>query len=216
MSQEYKTIKGSERRPGPTAKLLGPADAAETFTVTIVLRRRTDGPPLPALEHFLSAPPEERQRMAPDEFAAKYGASPDDIAKVVQFASAEGLKVVETSAERRTVILSGNVAQMSKAFRVELGRYEHEVIRRRGEKPQTETYRGRDGVIQLPADEPIVVGVFGLDAAESRSTTAHGSPNTVPLSVNRITNCMTSPRTPRRGRRSESSLKVVTWLPISA
>ena len=186
MPQDSRPVKGSERRPSPSAVLLGPADANETFSVTIVLRRRPDGPAMPGPEYFLTAQPEERRRMPPDEFAAKYGAAPDDIAKVVQFATAEGLQIVETNAARRHVVVSGECRPDEQGIWGEAGaRYRHEVVRRRGSKPHMETYRGRDGLVHVPADlEDIVIGVFGLD---NRRVTKHNNggdpPNTVPLSV---------------------------------
>ena len=88
--ENYAPLKGSERRPSPTAKLLGPADPKEVFSVTIVLRRRADGPPLPGFDYFAKTPPSQRGRMSQDEFAAKYGAAPDDINKVTAFARAMG------------------------------------------------------------------------------------------------------------------------------
>lgn len=96
MFQNYQPLKGTERRPSKTAVYLGPADAGEVFSVTIVLRRRPDGPPIPTLEEFHTTPPSRRQRLSTEEFATKYGASPDDIAKVIQFAQSHGLKVLET------------------------------------------------------------------------------------------------------------------------
>ena len=59
--------------------------------------------------------------MSSDEFVAKYGAAPDDFQKVSDFAKAQGLQVVETNAARRSVVVSGTAAQMSKAFAVTLG-----------------------------------------------------------------------------------------------
>lgn len=50
MAEQYLPINGSERHPSPGTTLLGEADANETFSVTIVLRRRPDGPPLPSPE----------------------------------------------------------------------------------------------------------------------------------------------------------------------
>jgi Pro-kumamolisin, activation domain len=144
----------------------------EAIRVTVLVRRRPDGPPMPGAEYFLR-PPAERTRLSEEEFAARYGASDEDLAKVTAFAETHSLRVVETNAARRTVILSGTVAQMSRAFGVSLGRYEQTVVRSRGEEPQTETYRGRDGAIYIPADlVGIVEGVFGLDNATSRSGTA--------------------------------------------
>ena len=45
--QDYIPLEGSERRPSATANHIGPADPNEVFTVTISLRRRPDGPPVP-------------------------------------------------------------------------------------------------------------------------------------------------------------------------
>jgi kumamolisin len=71
------------------------------------------------------------------------------------------MTVVEAHLARRTVVASGTVAQMSKAFAVELGTYEYPPPpRRHGEA----TYRGRDGLIAVPKElAHIILGVFGLD-----------------------------------------------------
>jgi kumamolisin len=162
--ENYQRLDGSERHPSPSATLLRPADADEKVTITIVLRRRLDGPPLPGPEFFLATPPAQRQRLPPDDFAALYGASPADIKQVTDFLTSGSLTVVETNAARRTVVASGTVAQMNAVFAVELGCYQHEIVHRRGDNPKTETYRGRDGFIHVPKDiADILIGVFGLD-----------------------------------------------------
>jgi kumamolisin len=92
------------------------ADAKETISVTIAVRRYPGGPPVPGTDYFLNTPPSQRRRMPPEEFAAKYGAAEDDLARVAAFAQSQGLTVVEAHAARRTVIVSGTVAQLSKAF----------------------------------------------------------------------------------------------------
>ena len=46
---DYVVLDGSERHPSPGAAVTGPADPGETFTVSIVLRRRPGGPPVPEL-----------------------------------------------------------------------------------------------------------------------------------------------------------------------
>jgi kumamolisin len=92
--------------------------------------------------------------MSREEFANRYGAAPDDLKKITDFAKAAGLTVVETSAARRTVVLSGTVGQMNAAFGVNLGRY----------KTADQEYRGREGFIRVPLElANIVEGVFGLD-----------------------------------------------------
>src|SRR5271168_88035 len=82
----YKRLEGSLRHPSRNAELLGPADDAERLEVTISLRRRTDGAPLPDFDHFAKTPPNQRQRMSQRSFAADYGAHPDDIKRVEEFA----------------------------------------------------------------------------------------------------------------------------------
>ena len=62
--------------------------------------------------------------------------------------------MAEANAAERRVVLSGTVANFSKAFDVELKRYEH----------AGGSYRGRTGSVHLPSDlADIVQGVFGLD-----------------------------------------------------
>jgi kumamolisin len=197
----YRQLKGSERRPAKGAKLLGPADAKETISVTIAVRRRPGGPPVPGMDHFLNTPPSRRRRMPPEEFAAKYGATEDDLARVAAFAQSQGLTVVEAHAARRTVIVSGTVAQLSKAFSVTLSRYEHSVVWERGQKPQMEVYRGRDGFVHIPNElTGIIEGVFGLD---NRNITRHNGPdpsNTVPLTTTQITQLYNFPTNSAAGQ----------------
>jgi kumamolisin len=108
--EDHETLSGSERHPSPGTKLIRPADPSESFSVTIVLRRRPDGPPIPATK--LLADRKLRPRMSPDEFSAKYGAAPEHVEKVTQFVRAHGMTVVEAHFARRTVVAFGTVAQM--------------------------------------------------------------------------------------------------------
>jgi len=143
----YRRLEGSDRVPVPGGTRVGPADPAERVSVSIGLRRRPGAPPLGGF----SQPP---ARMTHEEFAAVYGADPADIARVEAFADDHGLTVEESSIPRRTVVVSGTVAQLSEAFAVDLGRYEAGEI----------SYRGREGHVYLPAAlVPAVEGVFGLD-----------------------------------------------------
>lgn len=197
----YRRIEGSERRPSSKAKFLGPADLNETFSVTIVLRRRPDGPPLPDISSFVAKTLNERLHMSNDEFEEKYGAAPDDIKKVVEFAKTRGLKVVESHAARRTIVVSGTAAQMSEAFGVTLGRYQHDIVLRRGEKPQTETYRGRDGFVHVPSElSDIVVGVFGLDNRTITKSNSVESPNTTTLTVPQVSKLYNYPTNSSTGQ----------------
>ena len=98
--------------------------------------------------------PRERKHPTREEYAGMHGADPEDLNKIEQFAHAHGLSVVDSDAARRSVVLSGTVAQMNQAFSVDLGRYEH----------AGGVYRGRTGAVMLPEPlAPIVEAVLGLD-----------------------------------------------------
>jgi kumamolisin len=186
--KKYRQLAGSEYRPGPRAKLLGPAKGTETITVTIVLRRRPDGPPVPDYSYYLVTPPLERRRSSTAEFARKYGADEADIDKVADFARTHGLAVVETHAARRTVVVSGTVAQFNEAFGVELKYYEHEVVRGRERRPRIETYHGHDGFVHIPEDlVEVVIGVFGLDNRRITKRNAGDPPGTTTITIPEVT-----------------------------
>ena len=186
--RKFVRLPGSERKPGANAKLLGSADKNERFKVTIVLRRRPDGPPVPDFNYYRGTPPAQRRRLPTEEFARKYGADPADIDRVAEFVRSHGLEVVETHTARRTVIVSGTVAQFSDAFRVELKMYEHQILRGRRQSPRTENYRGRDGFIHVPDNlVDVIVGVFGLDTRSITKRNAADPPNTNPISTTTIT-----------------------------
>ena len=76
------------------------------------------------------------------------------MAAVKKFAGAHGLAVVQEHAGRRTVVLSGTVAQFNAAFGVDLQRFEH----------PGGSYRGRVGAVHLPDElHDAVEAVLGLD-----------------------------------------------------
>jgi len=92
--------------------------------------------------------------MTREEFAARHGASPADVALLTEFARAAGLHVLATHPERRTVTVSGPASKVLAAVKADVGAYEHGQRR----------FRGRKGTIDLPADiADAVEGVFGLD-----------------------------------------------------
>src|SRR5580704_347084 len=114
-------LEGSDRLPVLGAARVGPADPDERLTVSVRLRRRLGAPPLPDLSQLVLP---SGGRLSREEFGAAFGAGPADIARVEGFADEHGLAVEQASIPRRTVVLAGTVAQMSGAFRVDLGRYQ--------------------------------------------------------------------------------------------
>src|SRR5579872_681172 len=150
----YRQLAGSERHMATGAKRVSDADPNERINITICVRRRPDGQPLPDHEYWMKTPPGRRKYLAHKEFAGKHGATQADLDAVAQFARSHGMEVVETHDARRTVIASGTVAQVSAAFAVNLGSYEYGHGK----------YRGREGFVHIPNElAGIIEGVFGLD-----------------------------------------------------
>jgi kumamolisin len=94
------------------------------------------------------------ERISREAFAQRFGAGDEDVAAVSAFAQTHGLAVEAVEPARRTIKLSGTLAQFEAAFEVSLRRF----AGRHGE------YRGRVGSISLPQElQDVVVAVLGLD-----------------------------------------------------
>jgi kumamolisin len=147
------TLKGSERTAVQGAQVLAAADPNERLEVSMIIRRGAHKA-LQARVAKLAAGNRSLGYLTREQFAAEHGADAADFAAVRRFASAHGLSVVQESAARRTMILSGTVAQFNNAFSVKL----QQIV------AAGRTYRGRSGVIQLPQElDGIVEAVMGLD-----------------------------------------------------
>lgn len=147
-------LTGSERAPLRGAREIGPANPNEKVEVTIRLRSRAGKKPAVAADAYRQ-PLSQRRIMSREEYERSHGADPASVSHVETFAKEHGLTLVEKSPERRTVILSGTVSAMNKAFGVELKQYEH---------PTAGRYRGRTGSVQIPDNlKDHIEGVFGLD-----------------------------------------------------
>jgi len=152
-SKGYRVLENSERRPVPGASKIGPADQKAMLTASIRVRRRPDAS-AQSQPMKLATPHHERKHLSREQFATTYGASQADLDQVARFAKSHGLTVVESSIPRRTIVLSGTVAQMNAALMVDLKHYQ----------TATETYRGFEGNISIPEDlSDIVEEVHGLD-----------------------------------------------------
>ena len=124
---------------------LGPVDPNERVDVSLTLQARR---PLSELETRLDRP------MTREEFAASYGANPEDIGRVEAFARAHHLDVLESSVARRTVRVEGRVADIDEAFGVTL-------VRKR--LADGTEFQEPDGPVEVPGElAGIVEGVFGL------------------------------------------------------
>jgi kumamolisin len=136
-------LAGSEKAPFHI-----PAEKPATgkLTVSVIVRRKN-----PLDPRRLG-----KDRVTRAEYTRKYAADSADLKQIHAFAKEFGLTVEKDTPkpERRTVLLTGSVAAMQKAFGVEL---KHTTV-------DGATYRVRQGGIHLPASlSKIVVAVLGLD-----------------------------------------------------
>jgi kumamolisin len=135
-------LAGSERTPLPEERRVGRADPGERVAVTTILRRRG---PLPA---------DPAGQLQPHQLEVTAGADPADVRRIEEFAHRYGLDVVQSDPGRRSVVLSGPVSALERAFGTELWLYDL----------HGRVFRGRTGPLTLPADlGGAVEGVFGLD-----------------------------------------------------
>ena len=127
-----------------------PADANERISPTIVIRRPLGRADLAQRLLSGSLPPLSRA-----EAAQLIRVAPEDLAAVEAFARGHGLAIVTENAEARTLRVTGSVAQVGKAFGVEI---EWRV------DPQGQKYLSYRGELTIPAPlTGIVEAVLGLD-----------------------------------------------------
>ncbi|MBV9405375.1 MAG: S8 family serine peptidase [Acidobacteriaceae bacterium] len=143
------TLRGSEKKPLPGSQPVGAIQPNENVRVTLFLRRKGADPAVPT---GAGTP----THLTHEQFAAQHGANPDDIALVERFAHEFQLTVIESSVQKRRVVLTGTAGNMTKAFGAELVCYKVEST--------GHTFRGRTGTLSLPQElEGVVVAVLGLD-----------------------------------------------------
>ena len=139
-------LKGTEHATFPGARAIGPTDPHQLIEISVVLKHRKALPPAE----------EEIQILSHNDFAKSFGADPQQVDKIKQFAQDNNLQALERGDEllRRTVTLAGTAAALEKAFNVELTEFEYD----------NGSYRSYNAAVQLPEEyASFVTGVFGLD-----------------------------------------------------
>jgi kumamolisin len=152
----------SHRKAAHGARVIGDVDPREMIEITIRVRSRSSENRGALLAAMQSLPPSERRYLTRDELTSRFGASPADLEAVAAYAREHGLKVTDISSARRTVMVTGSVADLTKAFPTGLKEYESDLGK----------YRGRVGALQIPAElKGIVEAIFGFD--NRRQARAH-------------------------------------------
>jgi len=139
-----KPLPGSAKSPARGARAVGDVDPEHPMSVTVVVR------PKSAMSVDASAAPISR-----DEFAARFGADPADVARVEAYAAQYHLTVAEVNLAERTIVLRGRTADMQAAFGVAFKLYATD---------DDERFRGREGDVYIPHELlGTIEAVLGLD-----------------------------------------------------
>lgn len=145
-------IAGSESPTDERARHISEVDPDRVIRFNIIVRRRDEAIPSP--EEIGALPPSQRRHLSRQEFAAKYGAAPEDVARVEEYASKHGLKVIKADLAQRIVTVSGSYRSIKAAFGVELVLREREGLR----------YCAVAQGVAVPEDiGEVVRHVYGLD-----------------------------------------------------
>jgi kumamolisin len=143
------TVFKDSARKAPDAKKGKTVNASDSIEVTLRIRRKK------SVDEALKELEKTGKTYSRQQYQQDFGLNDADVEKVEEFAAASGLSVNHTSYSRRSMMLKGTAANMSKAFGVSLNYYTPK---------NKETFRGRSGTIKIPKVlDGIVEGVFGLD-----------------------------------------------------
>jgi hypothetical protein len=162
-------LAGSQRPRPSTHVLVGPADATQQATATLVVRRKPGAPELPDMNYWQNTPLRKQRILSVAEYTRIYGASPEDLATVAASFSSLGMTVLNSHAGRRTITVQGTVVQMNAAFEITLNMYNaplpsSRLNRSNVEPAGTQRHLGYDGQLTLPAAvSGLVTAVVGLD-----------------------------------------------------
>jgi kumamolisin len=153
-ARKFNVVPGSERKAVRGARLIHNSHPDQSVEVSIRLRSKSKAK-CEEIKVALGKP--GFKPMSRADFEKACGADPADLEKIKKFAQEFNLKVHETGNElaRRTVLVSGAVSNLQKAFQVELKEYSY----------HKGNFRGRIGSVSVPAEySDIITGVFGLDS----------------------------------------------------
>ena len=151
------------RRPSPSTRPArpdlpgsvddGPWPPADPLELTVLLRR--GGGAFPDVLALGATAIRRRVYLPREEFGRRFGASPDDVGRLREFAAAHGLEVRTADRARRAVTVRGTSGELAGLLGVRLRRRAH---------PRT-PYRAQVGEPRLPPElREAVVGLFGLES----------------------------------------------------
>jgi kumamolisin len=155
VTTKFVTLHNSKRLQPAGARSKDDVRPDEIIRVTVVVRSISSAEERKkAITNLSLQIPSKRKYLAPKDFNKLHGARNEDLQLVKKFAEHSKLRVIESSKERRCVILSGTAQQLSDAFQVDNRTYTHE----------GQVYRSYPDAIQIPASlKGIIEAVLGLE-----------------------------------------------------
>ncbi|WP_263365410.1 Ig-like domain repeat protein [Edaphobacter bradus] len=147
----------------------GPVPVSQPLRLTLRLNPSADR--TAALDQLLAAQitsssPSYHQWLTPQQFAASYGATEDQIATATSWFQSQGLTVESVSPAKTWLVLSGTAAQVQRAFAVSLRNYAIS---------GASYYANSDTPTMPRAVASLVAGVSGLSSIPSVATTSVSS-----------------------------------------
>jgi kumamolisin len=178
-------LPGSERHALLNARVVGDLRPDEQVTITVYVRARSSGVSDEQIILANETPPQQRTYVSAQQIADAFGAEPEDLEKVAAWATSQGLTVGERSLSKRSIVLQGDAAAVSRAFGTDLKRYE----------TPTETYRGRTGPVLVPKElTGVIEAVFGLDNRKMGRPYFRRAIRPLPARVDRRVNAYVAPQ----------------------
>ena len=162
-------LAGSHREPVQHAQYLGPAAPGDTVQLTVQLALR-DPEGLAARINTPGYTP-----LTHEQFVAAHAPSEATLTQVRDYLERNGLTVQAVTPDRRSLTVTGSVADAERAFDTQLHSYEADGQR----------FQARTGSLAVPAEvAPAIEGVFGLDTRpfarpHFRITSAAAGPQTL-------------------------------------
>ncbi len=155
MTKSFVTLHNSKRQQPLGARSKDDLRPDEIIRVTVVVRAISSAEERKKAIADLSLQiPSKRKHLTRQEFSKLHGARDEDLQLVKKFAEDSKLRVINSSKERRCVILSGTAQELSDAFQVDNRTYTHE----------GQVYRSYPDAIQIPAHlKGVIEAVLGLE-----------------------------------------------------
>ena len=113
------------------AARMGAMSHGQRMTLAIILPLRNQSELASLLKRLYDpSSPDYRHFLTVSQFTAQFGPTPHDYESVTQFARAKGFTVANSAANRLLVHINGTVAQVNKAFHVNMTNYRHPTEKR--------------------------------------------------------------------------------------